>query len=495
MANNDLAMRFTENKYATKNEVSKELKISVIDGVWDKILSYRSLFYQYLSVKGIDKGQLRVCLCPTIDNKVKNVEEKLARLLNDYRKLDRVNGDSQYFELEQSIKCLQNIAVKKNLVSDKETIKKIINGDRQNRDLANYHDALKFVERKYNNTIDVDYLADLYSLVTGNQELTSFYRDIDNEDVNSSAIISRVYKSAPHNLIEQMMEGLFVFIEKSPLKSVLNKALITFYYVEFVKPFKNYNDEIAVLLAKSVLAHNGFNEFAACLPFEALLNENANEMNRLFYEVQLTSDVTYFLTFALDSVDHIFDRLLDNLADYSSQIIKNDFYRVDDNNTDQLSLFEEVKEEPAPKVEEKKPEPKVEQPVERIIIKEVIREVPAPTEEKKEEPKKEVPVMETVENKPQGLAVSFIPEELDEKTALRLERHLLELDVRLKKGQAAFYARHCTLGMYYTIEQYKKATKCVYETARTSMEKLVEFGYYEKKLVGKKFVYTPVKRK
>ena len=84
MANNDLAMRFTENKYATKNEVSKELKISVIDGVWDKILSYRSLFYQYLSVKGIDKGQLRVCLCPTIDNKVKNVEEKLARLLNDY---------------------------------------------------------------------------------------------------------------------------------------------------------------------------------------------------------------------------------------------------------------------------------------------------------------------------------------------------------------------------------------------------------------------------
>ena len=30
--------------------------------------------------------------------------------------------------------------------------------------------------------------------------------------------------------------------------------------------------------------------------------------------------------------------------------------------------------------------------------------------------------------------------------------------------------------MYYTIDQYKKAVKCVYETARTSMEKLVEFG-------------------
>ena len=85
--------------------------------------------------------------------------------------------------------------------------------------------------------------------------------------------------------------------------------------------------------------------------------------------------------------------------------------------------------------------------------------------------------------------------ELDEKDARRLEQHLLELDVRLKKGEAYFYARHCTIGMYYTIEQYKKALKCVYETARTSMDHLAELGYYKKTKYGKKFVYTPVKRK
>ena len=119
-------------------------------------------------------------------------------------------------------------------------------------------------------------------------------------------------------------------------------------------------------------------------------------------------------------------------------------------------------------------------------------EKPAPVVEKVKEPVKEAPV---IENRPQGLAVAYIPEELDEKTATRLEKHLLELDVRLKKDQAYFYARHCTLGMYYTIDQYKKACKCVYETARTSMEKLVEYGYYVKMLAGKKFVYTPVDRK
>ena len=31
MAGNDLAMRFTEDKYATKNEVARELKISSVD--------------------------------------------------------------------------------------------------------------------------------------------------------------------------------------------------------------------------------------------------------------------------------------------------------------------------------------------------------------------------------------------------------------------------------------------------------------------------------
>ena len=60
MGSNDIAIRFTEQYYATKKEVSKELKISVIDGVWDKILSYRSTFSPYLSIRGIDKNQLRV---------------------------------------------------------------------------------------------------------------------------------------------------------------------------------------------------------------------------------------------------------------------------------------------------------------------------------------------------------------------------------------------------------------------------------------------------
>ena len=68
------------------------------------------------------------------------------------------------------------------------------------------------------------------------------------------------------------------------------------------------------------------------------------------------------------------------------------------------------------------------------------------------------------------------------------------MDPSLKKGEAYFYARHCTMHMNYTIAQYKKALGCAYETARTSMEHLVELHYYEKAQVKNKFVYTPIKK-
>ncbi len=494
MANNDLGVRFTENTYATKNEVSKELRISVIDGVWDKILSYRSVFNRYLPIKGVDKNQLRVCLCPTISNKSYNVGSKLMRLINEYNKLDRINGDSKYFQQTNLIKALQNIAVKRNMVSDEEMIRGIVQGSKSDRILANYLDALKFVEEKHKNTIDIDYLAELYSVLTGNYELTSFYRKIDLEDNNTSAVISRRYKSAPAAVIESMMDGLFNFIDKQVVSS-LDKGLLTYYYVEFVKPFKDYNDEIAILLAKSVLAHDILGEFAPYLPLESFLNDNAVEVNRIFGEVQATSDTTYFLTYALDSVDRIIDRLLDNIAEFSSQMIRDDFFQLDEEEKEPEPVVEKAKPvEEQPKVEEPKPAEPV---IVKEVVREIIREVPVPTPVVKEEvkPAPEVKKEEKIENKPQGLAFSYIPPEIDEKTASRLERHLLELDVRLKKGQAYFYARHCTLGMYYTIDQYKKAVKCVYETARTSMDQLAEFGYYEKKLVGKKFVYTPKERK
>ena len=61
MGANELAIRFTEETYATKAEVSRELRMSLIDNIWSNILKYRSGFYRYLSLKSIDKNQLMIC--------------------------------------------------------------------------------------------------------------------------------------------------------------------------------------------------------------------------------------------------------------------------------------------------------------------------------------------------------------------------------------------------------------------------------------------------
>ena len=476
MGVNDIAVRFTEDKYATKNEVSRELKISVIDGVWDKILSYRAPFCHYLAIRGTDKNQLRVCLCPTVSSNLNTVEAKLLRIVSEANKLDSINSDKQHFRQSYLIKNMQNIALANLAMSDEYHVRGVVLGTERDVNLENYLKALKYVEAKFANDVNDDFLAELYSRITGIDELTSFYRTKEMEDSGANILVSRVYKCAPVHMVEQMMESLFNFVEKTTI-SPLCRSLITYYYIQFVRPFDKYNNEIACLFAKAVLAHYSLGDFAVYVPFETLLNESGSEMEKIFHDVQTSSDVTYFLTFALRFMSREFDKMIESLMEYSTQVIKNDYYQLDEEK-DQISLFEEPAPEPIPETVKEEPKP-----------------APAPVQEEKKADKPAVEVKTSpVVEKPSGLAVSYIPEELDEKTASRLERHLLELDVRLSKKQAYFYARHCTLGMYYTIDQYKKATKCVYETARTSMDKLVEFGYYAKSPAGKKFVYTPVKR-
>jgi hypothetical protein len=94
-----------------------------------------------------------------------------------------------------------------------------------------------------------------------------------------------------------------------------------------------------------------------------------------------------------------------------------------------------------------------------------------------------------------SVALPTLPIGLEERDAVKIEEHLVEIYPTLKRGQAYFYARHCTIGKYYTIAQYKRLLGCAYETARTSMDNLVELGFYRKEKLNNKFIYTPVARR
>lgn len=83
-------------------------------------------------------------------------------------------------------------------------------------------------------------------------------------------------------------------------------------------------------------------------------------------------------------------------------------------------------------------------------------------------------------------------EELNQDVILKKTEQMLQLYPLLKKKEANFYITHCTIGLNYTISQFQNFEQTVYETARTSMDNLAKLGFYKKRQIGKKFVYTPI---
>ena len=492
MAGNDLAMRFTEDKYATKNEVARELKISSVDTFWANILSYRSHFYHYLAVRTIEKNMLLFCGCPAVNSLVNNVEMKLIRANREYCLIPP--NSKQYRQLysafgKESLRILNDVEQLGVEEGYLESVlrREVVSAIPNNMLLVNYVKALAYIKRAYVNPINEDFLADLYAKLLGTEELTEFYRNSEDRNPENRVLIDRVYTSAPVNAIGGMMNNLFTFIATSTLSTSL-KAIITFFYINYVKPFSKYSEEMAVLMAKAILAHEAFGETVVDLPLEKLLLLPGEEAARIYVEVQKTSDITYFVNYVFKYLSRYCEDFLDEITKSKVTELKEDFYQVDE----KLEEVEVPEQSAQPEKFETidlfaaSEEPKQEQPiVQPVSSNEEVEEQPVA------QPKKKTVKVTYVQEE---LAVAYIPVALDEKQAVLLEQDLLERDPELKKGEAKFYARHCTKGKKYTIAQYKNTLRCAYETARTSMDHLAELLYYRKEKVKNKYVYIPVEK-
>jgi Fic family protein len=477
MATSELAIRFTEGKYATRLEVSRDLKMSLIDNIWNSILSYRSNFNRYLTIKSIEKNQLVLCFCASISGEANSCFTKINKFTREHINLSPANGDLEYFETQAYILALKAIAKDNDLEVSEQYLRDIISGnvkvlDPSHQILANYYTALKYAKENYSKNINEDFLGEIFAKVNGTEEFYQFYRDVEDKNRENRVIIDRVYTCAPVALIPTMMDSLFNFLAISDLPSTC-KASIAYYYISYIRPFNKYSDAIAILIAKSILASSDFGPSALLLPLESIIIEKQEELAKIFVEVQKTNDTTYFVNYMLSFIKNKCDELTDVIINAKATEIKKDFYRLDEPEKTAINIPqekpEEVKQEVVEEVKEgTKPVEQVKKLVEdnsNLVNNQVIQE---------------------------QVAVTYIPPALDERQAARLEVHLLEMDPLLKKHEAKFYARHCTLGKRYTIAQYKKSIGCVYETARTSMDHLVTLGYYRKEMVKNKHVYTPI---
>ena len=469
MSNTEIGFRFSgKNMYATKRQVSRELGIHSIDGIWDTVVQYRSNFATNLELVSTDQTAYVLCQTPYITNLVGQFDSKLNSVFLKFVQL----GDKTHQERLTNIslnKCLLTFAKKFGQIhSDPYHFSRIISGSfsavaPQNLIFVNYLKALRVIQNSISDPIDIDYVARIFSAVSGNYELVRLYRDSELVDMNRRVLVNPDFRPASPSTIDRHMNQLFDFISSSTLSTSI-RAIVSCFYITEIVPFDDFSEEVGVLMLKAVLANNLIGEVASLLNFESLLTTNEALLNTI-KEVNHTKDITYFVDFALRFLIEALDDILSDITLSKAENLAKESYSLDED----IPLDSEVSNE------------------NDEIIDVVSNETQRPgdisfSDNSNVDTKVEIAIP--------SFSVGF-----NEQDARLLERHLIESDPRLKSSEARFYARHCTMGKFYSIRQFQHTMDTAYETARKSMDSLVVLGYYRKEAVKNKFVYTPIKKK
>lgn len=470
MKNLDFAIKFTNEKYCTIQDVKNELKTPLVDSIWSSILEYRKIFSFQLPLKHINNINFSICLSNSINDKISSLDRKLTHLMVKYFKINNT-AERNLYKTRSYVSIIKSISKTYNLNVDEAVIENIINNNISilSPDLMilyRYYKCLLEIEYDSDFSISDELFSKFYEIMTGTTELTSFYRK-DNLDINlSKTLIGKSYLGVPFDAIEKNMNQLFDFVNK-PNISLLVKAICSFYFLYYTKPFDSYSEEIAILLMKKIIAINDLQTIPAFINLEDLLTDKEELENKIITS-QKTYDLTYLLVFILDKCEI----LLQNSLDLFNSC-KNDIINKEINQPEELNILNSIRDI---KTNEDESNEKTNN-IDNNFIK-----------KNNEHIENDQKIIEYNKN----IAINNMPTGLNEADATKLENHLLELNPNLTHGQAYFYARHCTIGMNYTISQYKKSLGCAYETARTSMDNLVYLGYYRKELLKNKYIYTPV---
>ena len=448
---NDYGKAFSSDTYATKTEVLEVLQIRAgIDVFWGKIIAYREQFMSKLPLRNIERLPFNIVFTPGILNRETLLERKLVKLMIRYLKFNYNDYSRISARSEQVTNSLKHIAHFYNIDTDETLFSEIINGNVSNLKpnqiiLQKYYECLKDIENYSADAVNEARALKFATILSGINDVNYLYRKEELQDT-SLKLYDRVYRAAPVERIQPMMSDLYEFINDNSY-SALFRSIVTYFYICMIQPFSFYSEEIAVLLSKAILAHHDFDDVAMLIDFETLIDDLKDKMTKIFESVMETNDMTYIIYKVMLVLDEKISSLLELIKKNNANEIKEEFFNIEKNDEKNVEVVEKSSQ----------------------VLHNVDYEV--------------------------RVALPKLPVGLDEKDADKIAEHLLELNPNLKKGEALFYAHHCTVGKYYTIQQFKSMNDCAYETARTSMDNLAKLGFYQKEMIKNKFVYTPVQRK
>ena len=466
MADNTLAIRFSDEKYSTRAEVASALGTNLIEPFWNNILLYRKQFRRQINVFDITKVPFTITYVPKLLERIESLEEKVSEYIVSFGGLQEGSVSKFTIFREMAFHELKIIAKMNKININDVALNNIIeykNTESLYEPLFRYFSALTHLEKNPKEKFNLDTFRTYYSIISGREIEETFFRTKEIETQGQRLLIDREYAGAPTHEIARLIDGLINYVNNSN-DSFVTKVAVTTYMIIYIQPFEKYNREMAAILTKLIVSLNDVESSAVYIPMETIVADEKGTLSSVSREIQRSRDLTYEVTRVVDMLD----AALDVVRDRITQVSVNEVQKSYTYGESKEEFVEEFGFTPSEEIiAPKKEEPVVEQP--KVEVKK-------PREHKPIEPI----VREVEEEGP------------SDKQLRRMAQNLLEEDPLLKKGQAHFYVRHCTVGKYYTIQQYKKCEGCVYETARTSMDNLARLGYYRREQVKNKFVYTPI---
>lgn len=392
MSANALAVRFTDETYATKADVVKVLGTSLVDSIWRNILAYRAQSINKLGLKTIPQLPFYLTNNSAISTKINSFGVKLTQFMVAYGQLPTTSKVKEEVDRYAKLNILRSACLLEDVKITDLSLKAMLNGTYREANpthqaILAYRDAIAELQKHSLQSLDENLLASIYGTLLGETELTSFYRVIDPDQgsLYRTIVIARDYDFAPYADIPDLMDGLLDFLNNDRIDSVV-KASMALYFLDYVKPFSSHNQTMGALLAKYVLAAANLSEVSALIPLEQAIVKT-DRYQKLALETQRSGDLTYIVLYLIETLDPLIEDLFQEIKRAQADVMESERTPVtpqdkgfkdsgDVVRPEQESLFEEETKAEVP-LQEKFTAPKIQVlPKETIVA--VAQPIPSP---------------------------------------------------------------------------------------------------------------------
>lgn len=496
--------RFSEDAYATKEDVADTFNVSSVDFIWNQVVNYRKRLTSTLELPSIDRTKFCLVFTQSINNRILAYERMLNKVFYQYNSLS--DFGKKAFREKRMVKILSSVSAAAGAKQTDSFLLAMVENTVSTIPIEaivvdNYMLAVHYLETHDAGPINYTDFNGLYVLLSSGSEPLSPLKEkqyrktsFDEPHYYQKGF---VYKAALIDRIDEMMDSLSGFMNDDS-QFATARAIAALYYCDYVMPYEYLREQMACLAFKLTLSRSGFASFASFIDIESLELFKDAKLAKIDETVQRTFDITYFFDYVLGYLNSDVYDILDDLAAAQKEEVSQENKSVVLSNAEK----EQIKREGEPEnlAQSVTAAPSSSQPA---LNPTVPTPTPAvnPAVEAAGTPSSLVsssnaPAVSSVQIYGKtDVALPIFPAGLQQEDIDKIAIDLMETYPTLRKTQAHFYASHCTIGRSYTIQEFKKCEDTSYETARTSMDYLAQLGFYEKAQVRNKFVYRPIPRR